>query len=205
MQNGRKQEATTRLTRTVEKMRKECSRKKLDNEKLMPQIIRMLDKQGSMALEQARRRILAIKVESVEAQEGLKLYAKNWRDMIHPALLSLSVNAVSNGTFDVTDLQIVVLLLTAAMDIHDDVMDKSKTKSGKPTLYGKFGESLAILMGDALLMEGFMMLHSLNHSLEAKSYDQIMDIVNNSLFEVGNAHLMELDSRIKSALRPRRF
>jgi geranylgeranyl pyrophosphate synthase len=183
-------------------MKKQVSRKKVIEKKLMPQVLRILEAQGRESLEQARKRLSAIRVENVEAREGLKLYAKIWSDTIHPALLSLSCDAVSSNPFDVADLQVAVLLLTAAMDIHDDVLDKSKTKGSNPTIYGRFGEDLAILIGDALLLEGFMMMHSLRRSMDVESSDRIMEIVNNCLLEVGNAHLMELELKRKIRVAP---
>jgi len=184
------------------RMGKKSSGKKANYEKLMPQILCMLEWHGGRSLEHARKHLSAIRVENNEARQGLELYSKNWNDTIHPAILSLSFDAVSNDEFDVTDLQVMVLLLTAAMDIHDDVMDKSRTKGGKPTLYGKFGEDLAILMGDALLLEGFMMLHSCRRLMDQESFDRIMNTVNNSLLEVGNAHLLELQLKRKINVAP---
>ena len=79
------------------------------------------------------------------------------------------------------------------MDIHDDVMDKSVTKNNKPTLNGQFGEDLAILVGDALLMEGFLTLCSIRNSMDEMLFDRIVTAIKNSLLEVGNAHLTELN------------
>jgi geranylgeranyl pyrophosphate synthase len=173
-------------------MKEKDLNKRVKEKKLMPQILKMLELQGGEALEQARKRLLAIGIENPKAQESLKMYANNWNDLIHPAILSLTSDSVSVRTPIVTDLQVLVLLLTAAMDIHDDVMDKSTIKYEKATLYGKFGEDLAILMGDALLMEAFMTLYSLRNKLDSALFDGIVATVKKSLLEVGNAHIMEL-------------
>ena len=183
-------------------MKKEASRKKVIEKKLMPQVLRILEAQGGESLEQARKRLLAIGVEDPKAREGMKMYAKQWNDFIHPAILSLSSDSVSKRTPVIMDLQVMVLLLTAAMDIHDDVMDKSATKNGRATLYGKFGENLAILMGDALLMESLVMLGSFKSSMELGSFDRIVATLKNSLLEVGNAHLMELQLKRKANVSP---
>jgi geranylgeranyl pyrophosphate synthase len=176
--------------------------KKAAEKKLMPQVLRMLEAQGGKSLDQARKRMSAIGVENAEALESMEMYANNWNDVIHPAILSLSSDAVSKRSPVITDLQVMILLLTSAMDIHDDVMDKSKTKNGKVTLYGKFGEDLAILVGDALLMESFMMLNSFSNSMDTESFNQIVATVKNSLLEVGNAHLMELQLKKKANVSP---
>ncbi|MGA3059613.1 MAG: polyprenyl synthetase family protein [Candidatus Bathyarchaeia archaeon] len=183
-------------------MPKKVLGKKAAEKKLMPQIIMMLEAQGGKSLEQARKRLSYIGVENAEAIESMEMYADNWNDVIHPAILSLSAEAVSKRALVVTDLQVMVLLLTSAMDIHDDVMDKSMTKNGKITLFGKFGEDLAILVGDALLMESLMMLNSLGNSMAKESFDHITVTVKNSLLEVGNAHLMELQLKRNANVLP---
>jgi len=159
----------------------------------------MLDAQGGKSLEQARKRLIAMGVDNAEARQSMKMYAENWKDVIHPSILSLSSDAVSEGTPIVIDLQVMILLLTAAMDIHDDVMDKSTEKNGKATLYGKYGDDLAILVGDALLMESFMMLDVFRKSIDPESFDCIVTTLKKSLLEVGNAHLMELQLKKKKA------
>ena len=51
-----------------------------------------------------------------------------------------------------------VVLLAGAADIHDDIMDKSPKKELKLTVFGKFGQDIAILSGDALLLKGIYLL-----------------------------------------------
>ena len=163
----------------------------------MPKIMKMLEAQSGESLERAKKHLSEIGVEDPRARESLEIYANNWKDLIHPAILSLSSEAVSARTPVINDLQVMVLLLTAAMDIHDDVMDKSTTKNGKATLYGKFGEDLAILVGDALLMESFAILYSFRDSMDSSSFDRIFESVKRTLLEVGNAHLFELQLKKK--------
>lgn len=184
-------------------MEKETSSKAAAKQKLMPQVLKILEAQGGQSLGQARKRLVEIKVENATARKGLKMYAKNWNDVIHPSILSLSFDAVSETpAAAVTDLQVMVLLITAAMDIHDDVLDKSLTKNGKETLYGKFGEDLAILIGDALLMESLMMLPSLRNLMDLESFDRMVLAVKNALLQVGNAHLIELQLKKKTKVVP---
>ncbi len=183
-------------------MRKKSTSKSVKNEKLMPQIISLLESRGGQALDQSRKRLLRFKVDTTKACKALEHYAKNWNDTIHPAILSLSCEAVADEVMDVTDMQVIILFLTAAMDIHDDVIDKSEKKGGKATIYGKFGGDLAVLLGDALLLEGFMMLYNYERSISAESFKSIIETINNSFFEIGNAHLVELQLKRKASVEP---
>ncbi len=42
--------------------------------------------------------------------------------------------------------------------IHDDIMDHSDMRRGKPTVVNKFGENTAILSGDSMLLEAYRIL-----------------------------------------------
>jgi geranylgeranyl diphosphate synthase type II len=183
-------------------MGKEKSSKKVIGKKLMPQVLKILEAQGGQSLLQARERLVAIKLENANARKGLEMYAENWIDTIHPSILSLSAEAVSESVSSVSDLQVMFLLMTAAMDIHDDVLDKSLSKNGKETLYGKFGEDLAILVGDALLMESLMMLPSFRDTMNSESFSRLLYAVKSTLLQVGNAHLIELQLKKKADVTP---
>ncbi len=182
-------------------MEREAFENKKDG-KLMPQILKMLEAQGGESLKEARKRLTAIGVQNSRAFSAIEMYASSWNDYVHPAILSLSFDAVSKKSQNIIDLQVMILLQTAAMDIHDDVMDKSKMKNGKPTLYGKFGEDMAILVGDAFLMESFLMLPRFRCFMEQDLFEHVVAVVRRTLLEVGNAHLLELELKDKPELKP---
>jgi geranylgeranyl pyrophosphate synthase len=172
------------------------------DELLMPQILRMLELQGGESLKEARKRLSEIGVKNAKACESIESYASNWSDYIHPSILSLSADAVSKRTPIITDLQVMVLLLTAAMDIHDDVIDNSKVKNGKHTLFGNFGRDLAILVGDAFLIESLLMMLSFRKSMDEQIFDRIVKVIKDTLLEVGNAHLLELQLKMRDDILP---
>jgi geranylgeranyl pyrophosphate synthase len=51
--------------------------------------------------------------------------------------------------------QAAIIMFTGAFDIHDDIIDKSVEKRRIPTVYGKFGSEIALLLGNAFLIKGF--------------------------------------------------
>jgi geranylgeranyl pyrophosphate synthase len=176
--------------------------KKTDNQKLMPQLAVLLKNKSAAAIKLAQKRILSLNLETSKGREAIKLYAKNWTDTIHPSLIALSSEAVSPQPLDITDLQVVLLLLTGAMDIHDDIIDKSNSKGNKPTICGKFGEEMAVLLGDALLFESFTMLRNIENAFGQEHSKSIIDVIYKSIFEVGNAHLREFELRKKNTIKP---
>lgn len=47
--------------------------------------------------------------------------------------------------------------------MHDDIMDKSDTRRGQPTVHKKYGENSAILSGDALLILSYKLLENIRN------------------------------------------
>ena len=83
-------------------------------------------------------------------------------------------------------------MMAAAFDIHDDIIDKSKTKHKKLTVYGKFGVNIALLLGNAFLIAGFKLLVDVARELEEEKEKLVLNRTKNLLFEVGNAHAIEV-------------
>ena len=125
-------------------------RKKIDSEdcprrKLMEEILTELARRSKLALSLARKEITAIEVESQDGRGAFEHYAANWTDYTHPGILSIACEAVGGEQSDSLPMQLIILLLTAAIDIHDDIIDETETKNGKLTVYGEFGKDVALL------------------------------------------------------------
>jgi len=95
-----------------------------------------------------------------------------------------------------TPLAIPMTLISGAIDIHDDIIDQSKSKWSRPTVYGKFGKNVALLVGDALFFKGFTLLHkAVKRGISAKKIVVISDIIKKTFFELGDAEAIELQFR----------
>lgn len=169
------------------KLKKEVSK----NKKLIEKVTSILQKRGEKALETAKNIILSEKLECKEINEAFEYYVKNWGDYIHPALVSIACEAVNGNPDDSIPIQAVMLLFTAAFDIHDDIIDESKTKYGKPTLLGKFGKDIALLVGDAFLIKALTHLHRLETQISTQKINRIWDVIDKQFFELGDAEALE--------------
>jgi geranylgeranyl pyrophosphate synthase len=161
--------------------------------RIMKEVLSLLEGRSVKALEQARKELLSIDVQSIKARKALEYYAENWNDIIHPGILSLACEAVGGDPETIVPVQVALLLVNAAIDIHDDIIDQSKTKNGRQTVFGKFGEKIALLLGDAMLIRGLILL---NDSLKHFPHEIAKNVVSTFqkyLFELGNAHLYEID------------
>lgn len=72
--------------------------------------------------------------------------------------------------------------------IHDDVIDNSATRRGRPTASAEFGNTAAILSGDVLLAKAMMLL--------AKDCDlDIIRTVSNAVVDMSEGEVRELEAR----------
>jgi heptaprenyl diphosphate synthase len=175
------------------------------NEKIMTKVENVLRTRSIKSLELARRQIQNLKIESPKACQAIKLYAENWDDITHPGILSLACEAVGGTNEEAVPLQVATLLLTATMDLHDDVIDQSKTKNGRPTVFGRFGKDITILIGDAFFLEGFSFLIKNEAKIPSETLRRITGAIEQAYFEVGNAHLFEAGLRGKTNVSPDRY
>lgn len=79
---------------------------------------------------------------------------------LRPAMVSLSARAITEEP-DLERLQLVgaaVELVHMATLVHDDVVDNTATRRGKPTANAVFGNGVAVLSGDFLLARSMRLL-----------------------------------------------
>jgi len=174
--------------------------------KLMEQVKEVFVKHGSESFEIAKNAILCEEIGYEPIREALRYFMEDiWSDVQHPALLSLACEAVGGNPKATTHVGAAITLLTGAADIHDDIIDQSKTKASKPTLYGKFGKETAILVGDALIFEGLTLLHEACEKLPKKQKQAILDLTRQAFFELGSAEAKETTLKRKLDLNPEEY
>jgi len=161
-------------------------------EKLIEQVQRLLEERSQKSLEIAKKEILQEKMECKEINDAFMYYVRDWNDVIHPGLISIACEAVGGNVEKAIPIQVVMLLLSAAVDIHDDIIDESKTKYGKPTVFATFGKDIALLVGDAFLMKSLVLLHKLEKKFPTETMDAIWNIINSRFFELGDAEALEV-------------
>ncbi len=94
---------------------------------------------------------------------------------IRPILALASYEACGGNPKDIVPYATALELIHTYSLIHDDLpsMDNDDLRRGKPTNHKVFGEAMAILAGDALLTEAFLMLSNNLHSSSLKPSDLI--------------------------------
>jgi geranylgeranyl pyrophosphate synthase len=164
------------------------------SKKLMEQCNEILEKYGRKAFEVAKNAVLEEKTLQSRVYKALKYFMeKSWHDVQHPALISLACEAVGGKPDKTVNVGASIVLLAGAADLHDDIIDGSKVKDSKPTVFGKFGRDITILAGDALLFKGLLLLHEACKGLSRKQREAIITLVKQAFFEIGNAEVAEAE------------
>jgi geranylgeranyl pyrophosphate synthase len=176
-------------------------------EEAMKQLQKIFKERGTKALEMARKEILQEKIECKEAREALTYFmTEYWNDLARPTLLSLACEAVGGDPELTTPIAVPMILISGALDIHDDIIDQSKTKNGRLTVYGKFGKDIALLVGDALLFKGLTLLNKATQKgISQEKMRKIVTIIKNMFFELGDAEALELQLRGRKDYSPEKY
>lgn len=77
---------------------------------------------------------------------------------VRPALLVLTARAFGVRDSRATDLAAVVEFIHTATLLHDDVVDESQLRRGRPTANASFGNAASVLVGDFLYSRAFQMM-----------------------------------------------
>jgi len=124
---------------------------------------------------------------------------------VFPALINMSCEAVGGNPEKAAPFAEAIVFISAAADLHDDVIDQSTQKNGNQTVLGKYGAVTAILAGDTLLSEGFKRLSEAGGQVSKKNFEEILQLVNDSIFGICKAENLEAQSHRKTDLRPDEF
>ena len=176
-------------------------------DEITEQLLKLLHERGKEGLELARKAILEEKIESKVVKDALNYYMTEcWHNVTRPALLSLGCEAVGGDPHITLPIAASITLISGATGIHDDIIDKSKIKGSRPTVPDKFGQDIALLVGDALLFKGFTLLYkAVEEGVSAEKIAIISDIINRTFFELGDAEALTLQFRGRTDVTPEEY
>jgi len=118
----------------------------------------ILEKRGRPALEKAKR-VMLEGVGSRHLGPPLQHLAENWNDLLRPALIALSCEAVGGKPETTTSAAAAMTLICSSMNIYDNIMDTTRSKAFVPTLPGKFGSGTALIVAGLIASKAFQVLY----------------------------------------------
>ncbi|MFG6458386.1 polyprenyl synthetase family protein [Roseateles sp. BYS96W] len=123
---------------------------------------------------------------------------------MRPKLVLLFANALGFDGAARFDLAAVVEFIHTATLLHDDVVDESSLRRGKPTANALFGNAASVLVGDFLYSRAFQMMVSVNSM-------RVLDVLAEATNVIAEGEVLQLmnmhdpDITVESYLRVIRF
>lgn len=165
----------------------------------------MLLKEGKEGVELAQESLDA-DTEVIELKTALsftRLRMQESTDYSRTALLSLCSKAVGGTSKDTISTGASLVLFARAIGIHDDIIDQSKIKGGRPTAPGKLGKDVALVLSDILLFKGFTLFRKTLKSVTSLGTAiAVLDVIEKIWFEQSEGEVLEIKSRGKTAVTP---
>ncbi|MBK7975431.1 MAG: polyprenyl synthetase family protein [Deltaproteobacteria bacterium] len=110
---------------------------------------------------------------------------------LRPLLVHLA-GAFGDGTVEhLVGIGLVMELIHTASLFHDDVMDRSETRRGRPTLHQSHGSEVAVFAGAYLLQEAIHVVHHLPALPEATAVG-VRDAVSRAALDLCTGQLSEI-------------
>jgi geranylgeranyl pyrophosphate synthase len=121
---------------------------------------KILEDNGGVIADKAKTLLLedpALK----DLRAPLDFLSKNWRDPLTPALMRLSCEAVGGQPEKTDEVALAMSLMNLSVYLWDDIIDKAPVKLFKPTVFGKFGEGVALIIGGLASAKAFSILNQM--------------------------------------------
>ena len=124
---------------------------------------------------------------------------------IRPFLTLLACGMNGGKTEDALPAALAVEILHNFTLVHDDIMDSANTRRGKPSVFKKWDENVAILTGDLMFAEAYQFLnyYGKHQNYSKLDYFLMNSSFNQAIIEVckGQAYDMEFVNRVDVTLK----
>lgn len=176
-----------------------------DDQILLDHVRTILVERSKKAIAFAKQAVSDEFITYPPLKEALNYFMETCNDVSHPTVLSLACEAVGGKPDTTASIGAAFVLLTSAADIHDDIIDNSDTKSGLPTVFGKYGKDVAIIAADVLWIKGMLLLNESIDSLPSRKKKEILTKTKQAFFNLGSAEAKESYLHGKLDITPEEF
>jgi geranylgeranyl pyrophosphate synthase len=178
-------------------MTKDKSTTGMTGEELLEEARKLCEKEGAEGWKLAQTTMLEERACNQELQDAIEHAMLEYKpDYFRPALLSFCSRAVGGKKKATVSTGAALTLFAWAIGIHDDIIDKSRTKNGHPTILGKFGSDLALILSDVLLFKGFTLLRrTLRSETPIERVIEILETIEKVWFEQSEGEAIEIQHR----------
>lgn len=118
---------------------------------------------------------IAFPAEPALLYEPIKYTLSSGGKRIRPLITLASCYMYSDNVYCALDAAVAVEVFHNFTLLHDDIMDKSDIRRGRPTVHKKWDENVAILSGDAMLIYAYKLL---SHG-DSSKLKKMLEVFNN--------------------------
>ncbi len=108
---------------------------------------------------------------------------------LRPMLVMLACGLFSDDTKAALPAALAVEVFHNFTLLHDDIMDNAAVRRGKPSVHAKWGQNVAILSGDAMLICAYRLLRG----VPAEHLPRIMQVFSDMALEVCEGQQYDMD------------
>ena len=108
---------------------------------------------------------------------------------LRPMLLLLSYGIFADDTEKALPAAAAVEVFHNFTLLHDDIMDNAAVRRGKPSVFARWGQNVAILSGDAMLISAYRLLAA----LPPQMLPRILERFNRMAIEVCEGQQLDID------------
>ena len=108
---------------------------------------------------------------------------------LRPMLLTLACGIFSDDVQQALPAAAAVEVFHNFTLLHDDIMDNAAVRRGKPSVHAKWGQNVAILSGDAMMIYAYRLLSS----VPANLLPQVLSTFNTMALEVCEGQQYDMD------------
>ena len=108
---------------------------------------------------------------------------------IRPTLLLLCTEAFGGDVREAMSAAAAVEMFHNFTLLHDDIMDNAMVRRGKPSVYAEWGENVAILSGDAMMIYAYKLLRN----VPEEKLPKILDIFTEMALQVCEGQQYDMD------------
>jgi geranylgeranyl pyrophosphate synthase len=96
-----------------------------------------------------------------ELKPMTEFISRNWRDPLRPAMMKLASESVGGNPQETEQVAVAMSLINLSFYLWDDIIDKAPSRLFKPTLFGKFGEGSALIVGGLASAKAYTILNQI--------------------------------------------
>ena len=119
----------------------------------------------------------------------IKYTLQNAGKRVRPLLVLMSAKSFGTDVKEALPAAAAIEIFHNFTLLHDDIMDNAPLRRGKPTVFKKWGENIAILSGDTMLVWAYKMLEAYDGGV----YKKLNSLLNKTAIEVCEGQQMDMD------------